>query len=116
MIAFDPNEARTPQATLSRHGAGAALPFTAVEFAAIHLGAGDDLSSLREPGRLARLIHFWLGIRPNNPLSDHRLETLRRTTLLLRRDRELAQKDQVSFLAAGFSREQLDLLRLFTNG
>lgn len=94
----------------SRGGMESTKPFTREEFVAIHLGAGDDLSSLREPSRFGRLVQRMLGFRPVNRLADPRLEMLRHTTMRLRLGKALSPEARAQFHAAGFEDGQLEIL------
>ncbi|MBB5711862.1 hypothetical protein [Sphingomonas xinjiangensis] len=85
--------------------------FSALEWSVIALAQRDSLSSLHEPGRIAQAMGVLLGSRQNPRLADHRLEALRRTSVLVWHAAGPLDEEEIeTFLAADFSRAQYDLL------
>ena len=72
------------------------------EQSVIALAGHDTQCSVRQPGRLFRLIEAVFGFKPANRLADPRLEALRRFAVLARVGRP-SLADVQAFLAAGFS-------------
>jgi hypothetical protein len=88
-------------------------PFDAQERQVLWLADSDPASSVpsvRAP--LGRLRSFLRGPEPTYTLANPRLETLRQSAIILRTGRSLTGEELDAFDAAGFSREQLDLLRV----
>ena len=88
-------------------------PFDAQERQVLWLADSDPASSVpsvRAP--LGRLRSFLRGPEPTYTLANPRLETLRQSAIILRTGRSLTGEELEAFDAAGFSREQLDLLRV----
>lgn len=66
---------------------------------------------------MSRIRNLLRGPQPNYTLANPRLETLRQTAIILRTGRTLSGEAVAAFDAAGYSRAQLDLLRvLFLTG
>jgi hypothetical protein len=85
--------------------------FSALEWAVIALARNDQLSSLREPGPLARAVGGLFGLGRQSRLADPHLESLRRLAVYAwRHGFQLPVSEIKSFLAAGFTTDQLDLL------
>lgn len=93
-------------------------PFDAQERQVLWLADTDPASSvpsIHDP--LARLRSFLRGPQPSYRLANSRLETLRQSAIILRTGRALSGEERAAFDAAGYSRDQLDLLQLlFANG
>jgi hypothetical protein len=60
--------------------------FGALESMAVWLGMRDDAATLRRPGRFITWLRDFFGFLPPRPLSDARLESIRRLTVSLRLD------------------------------
>ena len=83
---------------------------SALEWSVVAIAWGDRLSSLRQPGRLARAMGAVFG--GHNPrLADTRLEALRRMAVLTWHHGYTVPPHEVrAFGAAGYSDEQYELL------
>ncbi len=85
--------------------------FTHQEWAVVRLAREDGLSSLRQEGRFGRVMRFIFGLRRKNPLSDGKLEALRRMAVLgWHHGYNVAASEIGAFLEAGFSRPQYEVL------
>lgn len=88
-------------------------PFDAQERQVLWLADSDPASSVPSVhAPLGRLRSFLRGPEPTYALANPRLETLRQSAIILRTGRSLTGEELEAFDAAGFSREQLDLLRV----
>jgi len=88
-----------------------AARFSLLEWSVIQLSRVDGLSTLREPGRLARFFGWLVGLGGNPKLANPRLEALRRISVLSWHYGFSVPGDDVAdFIAAGFSPEQYELL------
>jgi hypothetical protein len=88
-----------------------ATGFARHEWDVIVLARGDGLGSLREPSWLTRLVHWAFGGDVNRNLADPRLETLRRLAVhSWHNGYAVPVSAMKSFMAAGFSGAQLELL------
>ena len=86
--------------------------FAPLEQTVIVLAEADPVASLGAPRRFARFFEKWFGFKRHNPLSDDRLEALRRFAVLARVARGRLPADEVRrFLAAGFSLSQARVLQ-----
>jgi len=85
--------------------------FSRLEWSVIRLARVDGLSTLREPGRWGRFVN-WLMNRKGLPaLANERLEALRRMAVLSwHYGFTVPGEDVVSFLSAGFSPDQYELM------
>jgi hypothetical protein len=85
--------------------------FSRLEWSVIRLARVDGLSTLREPGRWGRFVN-WLMNRKGSPeLANERLEALRRMAVLSWHFGFTVPGDDVaSFLSAGFSPDQYELM------
>lgn len=102
------------------HGNAVAAPpellaeagFSALEWQVIALARRDRLSSLRNPGRTAKLLGLIFGSQgASSKLADHRLEALRRLAVLAwHRGPALPKHEVEAFHAAGFTPAQHDML------
>jgi hypothetical protein len=87
------------------------VAFSALEWSVIALAERDRPSSLREPGRVASALGAVFGFSRSPRLADERLEALRRIALLSwRRGYSVESQEVRSFLAAGFTAAQYELL------
>lgn len=90
---------------------GQATTFTQREWAIVRLARSDGLSSIREEGRLGRLIRLIFGVERKNPLSDEKLEALRRISVLSwHHGYNVAPSEIGDFLTAGYSERQYEVL------
>ena len=85
--------------------------FSRLEWSVIRLARVDGLSTLREPGRWGQFVN-WLMNRKGLPaLANERLEALRRMAVLSwHYGFTVPGEDVVSFLSAGFSPDQYELM------
>ena len=85
--------------------------FSHLEWSVIRLARVDGLSTLREPGRWGRFVN-WLMNRKGSPeLANERLEALRRIAVLSwHYGFTIPGEDVASFLSAGFSPDQYELM------
>jgi hypothetical protein len=91
---------------------GEPASFAPLEQTVIVLAEADPVASLGAPSRFARFFERWFGFKRHNPLSDKRLEALRRFAVLARVARGRLPADEVRrFLAAGFSLSQARALQ-----
>lgn len=87
--------------------------FTPLERQVIWLAWRDDLSSIRAPGPLLRLLRRIFDIRTANSLADGRLEALRRFAVAARLGgRRRMERERECFTASGFSVRQADMVAL----
>ncbi|WP_294121294.1 hypothetical protein [Sphingomonas sp.] len=85
--------------------------FSRLEWSVIRLAKVDSLSTLREPGRLGRFINWLLNRKGNPELANERLESLRRMAVLgWHYGFTVPGEDVASFLSAGFSPDQYELM------
>ncbi len=90
---------------------GQATDLSEREWSVAYLARNDGLSSIRPDSRLARLVRLIFGFKRENPLSDGRLEALRRIAVLSWRfGYNIAPSEISEFLAAGFSERQYETL------
>jgi hypothetical protein len=95
----------------ARVRAGQATTFSHREWAIVRLAREDNVSSIREEGRLGRLVRLIFGIERKNPLSDSRLEALRRIAVLSwHHGYNVAPSEIGDFLRAGYSERQYEVL------
>lgn len=100
-------------AAASSYAIPAAEPvgFTRREWQVIVLAQRDGLSSLRAPGRLAKLAGKLFGEGINPRLADPRLEALRRLAVLAWQESYAVPVSAIKAIKAfGFSGEQVELL------
>jgi hypothetical protein len=90
---------------------GQATNFTQREWAIVRLARNDGLASIREESGTGRLIRLIFGIERKNPLSDERLEALRRMAVLSwHHGYNVAPSEIGDFLSAGYSERQYEVL------
>jgi len=88
-----------------------AARFSLLEWSVIQLARVDGLSTLREPGPLARFFGWLVGLGGNPKLANPRLEALRRISVLSWHYGFSVPGDDVAeFIAAGFTPDQYELL------
>ncbi|WHO38668.1 hypothetical protein PMI04_019355 [Sphingobium sp. AP49] len=88
-------------------------PFDAQERQVLWLADTDPASSVPSVhAPLSRLRSFLRGPELSYTLASPRLETLRRSAIILRTGRPLTGEELDAFEAAGYSRDQRDLLRV----
>jgi hypothetical protein len=86
--------------------------FSALEWSVIALARRDPLSSLNQPGRVAKALASLFGLWRDSSLADGRLEALRRMAILAWRNGYAVPVSELrAFKAAGFSDEQYDVLQ-----
>ncbi len=86
--------------------------FSALEWSVIALARRDPLSSLNQPGRVAKALASLFGLWRDSSLADGRLEALRRIAILAWRNGHAVPVSELrAFKAAGFSDEQYDVLQ-----
>lgn len=94
-----------------------AAGFARAEWQVIVLAQRDGLSSLRAPSRLHRVAEWLFGGGFNPRLADPRLEALRRVAVLAWHYGYAVPKSAIkTFVAAGFSMDQLELLLASVSG
>ena len=77
---------------------------SAHEWSIVALAERDGLSSLREPGRLAKAMEALFGLGRPNKLANSRMETLRRIAVFAWRQGWKVPKSELQeFLEAGFT-------------
>ena len=87
------------------------IDFSALEWTVIALARRDRISSLSEPGPLARALGSLFGLGRQSTLADPRLEALRRIAVhAWHRGYKLPVSEIKRFLAAGFSAGQYETL------
>ena len=85
--------------------------FSPLEWSVIRLARGDELSSLREPGRFGRFINWMMGRGGSPELANERLEALRKIAVLSWHfGFTVPSEDVADFLSAGFTPDQYELL------
>ncbi|MBN8842808.1 MAG: hypothetical protein J0H88_06120 [Sphingomonadales bacterium] len=99
--------AAVPAAPKAEHPAG----FSALEWSVVMLARHDRPSSLREGGRLTKLLGRVFGESFNRRLADPKLEALRRMAVLTWHHSYSVPKQEIqAFFAAGFSADHYELL------
>ncbi len=89
-----------------------AASFSALEWSVIALARRDRLSSLGQPGRIARAVASLFGLWRDSPLADGRLEALRRMAVLAwHKGYAVPVSELHAFKAAGFTIDQYELLQ-----
>ncbi len=85
--------------------------FSQREWLVIRLARDDSLSSLREEGEFKQLLRKIFGYERKKPLSDPRLEALRRMAVLSWHHRyNVNATDIAEFLTKGYSIDQYDAM------
>lgn len=85
--------------------------FSALEWSVVMLARHDRPSSLREPGRVTRLLGAIFGEAFNRRLADPKLEALRRMAVLTWHHSYSVPKVELqAFFAAGFTTDHYELL------
>lgn len=85
---------------------------SAHEWSIVALAERDGLSSLREPGRLAKAMEALFGLSRPNKLANGRMETLRRVAVFAWRQGWKVPKSELEdFLEAGFTLGQYELIQ-----
>jgi hypothetical protein len=85
--------------------------FSPLEWSVIRLARGDDVSTLREPGRIGRFINWLMGRAGSPELANERLEALRKIAVLSWHfGFTVPSEDVADFLSAGFTPDQYELL------
>lgn len=102
---------RQAQQTFAGTWSSDQIRFTALEWQVIALAEQDPLSSIREPGRIATAMGSIFGGHAHAKLADERLEALRRFAVIVWHGPMLSDDDIEDFIDAGFSHDQLHMLR-----
>jgi hypothetical protein len=85
---------------------------SALEWSVVALARRDRLSSLGQPGRLAKALATLFGLRVGSTLADGRLEALRRMAVLAwHKGYALPVSELRAFKAAGFTMDQYEVLQ-----
>lgn len=85
--------------------------FSSLEWSVIRLARVDGLSTLREPGRWGRFVNWLMNCKGLPALANERLEALRKMAVLSwHYGFTVPGEDVVSFLSAGFSPDQYELM------
>lgn len=85
--------------------------FSRLEWSVIRLARVDGLSTLRGPGRWGRFVNWLMGRSGTPELANERLEALRRMAVLSwHYGFTVPGEDVASFLSAGFSPDQYELM------
>jgi len=88
-----------------------ATTFTQREWTIISLARRDSMASVQPDTRLARVFRRIFGIERANPLSDDRLEALRRIAVLTWHEGYNVPSSEIAaFLETGFSERQYELV------
>jgi hypothetical protein len=88
-----------------------ASSFSKLEWSIIRLAKVDSLSTLRELGRFGRFLNWLMGRGGSPVLANERLEALRRMAVLSwHYGFTVPGEDVASFLKAGFSLDQYELM------
>jgi hypothetical protein len=91
--------------------AKSAPDFSRLEWSVIRLAKVDSLSTLREPGRWGRFVNWLMNRKASPELANERLEKLRRMAVLSwHYGFTVPGEDVASFLSAGFSPDQYELM------
>lgn len=109
----EPGFAAAPAfATSTAHPANdAGVDFNRREWTVIRMARQDRLSSLREESDFKEFLRFLFGFERQRPLSDPRLEALRRIAVLSwHHGYNVAASEVRAFLSAGFSGDQYDAM------
>ncbi len=86
--------------------------FSGLEWSVIALAERDKLTSLKEPGRVAKALGSLFGTFQSARLADERLEALRRMAVLAWHHSYVVPVSELkAFLAAGFSVNQYEALQ-----
>jgi hypothetical protein len=87
--------------------------FSALEWSVIALARRDRLSSLDQPGRIAKALASLFGLWRDSALADGRLEALRRMAVLAwHKGHAVPPSELHAFKAAGFTIDQYELLQV----
>ena len=84
--------------------------FNAEEALVLQLAAHETVSSVRAPGRFARLVAWAFAVRPVAPLANARLEALRRAAILARVEGMIPAPERETLIGHGFSPAQVALI------
>jgi hypothetical protein len=84
--------------------------FNAEEALVLQLAAHETVSSVRTPGRFARILAWAFAVRPVAPLANARLEALRRAAILARVEGVMPAPERDMLIGHGFSPAQVALI------
>lgn len=94
------------------HRRNAPARLSPLEWSVVALAEQDSIESLREPGKLASALGNLFGLSRSNRLRQPRLEALRRVAVHAWRGPWLVPSSELkSFLAAGFTLEQFEVVQ-----
>lgn len=109
--AFATAGAQSAPVSWSSDESGERIDFSALEWTVIVMARRDRLSSLKEPGPIARAFGGLFGLGRQSMLADPHLEALRRIAVhAWHRGYKLPVSEIKRFLAAGFSTGQYETL------
>jgi hypothetical protein len=85
---------------------------SALEWSIVAMAEGDGLASIQEPGRYARAVRNFFGVKQPNRLANERLEALRRIAVFAwHYGWNVPKSEFTSFLEAGFTSDQFELIK-----
>jgi len=97
--------------SFARAATVATAEFDSREWAIVRLARDDGLSSLREESDFTAFLRLIFGVRRKPPLSNPKLEALRRIAVLSwHYGYNVASREVGAFLAAGFSTDHYDAM------
>lgn len=100
-----------PSCVMGAAPSPAPAAFSTLEWLVIRLAARDHLASLRQPGRVGRLVARIFGARAESRLASPRLEALRRIAVLAwHHGYNVPRSELATFRQAGFSSDQAEML------
>ncbi len=106
------HRAEAELATPQRSARSAPARLSPLEWSVVALAEQDSIESLREPGRLASAVGKLFGLSNPSTLGHPRLEALRRVAVHAWKSPWLVPGAELkSFLAAGFTLEQFEILQ-----
>ena len=89
-----------------------AASFSALEWSVVALARRDRLSSLNQPGQVAKALASLFGLWRDSALADGRLEALRRIAVLAwHKGYALPTSELRAFRQAGFTTDQYEMLQ-----
>ena len=98
--------------SMPRSNSDTAASLSDLEWSIVDMARSDGLSSLRQPGRLRKIIYAIFGLKPVNQLANERLEALRRVAVQAWRYRwNIAQEHLQALYSAGYSQDHFELIQ-----
>jgi len=108
---IEPHTAEPVKLTIVAANDFAQPDFSRLEWSIIRLAKVDGLSTLRGPGLWSRFVNWLMGRSGGPELANERLEALRRMAVLSwHYGFTVPGEDVASFLSAGFSPDQYELM------